>query len=117
MAAVWECFQGISWGLLAGRTGTERATRRPGPDCGRREVYSNLDLFVRTALLAFGSGFDETGDIGFEFDEIFVAEVHHVSRVVILQVNVFLELVGQAEMFHGVFGGVKRRSQIVESVF
>src|SRR5260370_7004980 len=113
MAAVWECFQGSSWGLLAGRTGTERATRRPGSDCGHREVYLNLDLLVRTALLAFGGGLDEAGDIGLELDEVFVAEVHHVSRVVILQVNVFLGLVGEAELSLDVFVPANRHIPVI----
>ncbi len=69
------------------------------------------------SCLLLGSTIDEGGDVGLQFGDIFVAEIHHVSRVVILQVDVSLKFVRQAEMLHGVLGSVKRRCQIIESIF
>src|SRR5216684_3857905 len=83
---------------------------------GGPEFMSPVCSALRAAQSPFGSAIDEAGDVGLELDEILIAEIHHVSRVVVLQANVLLEFVRQSEMLHGVFGGVERCGQIVKSV-
>src|SRR5258708_17562078 len=67
--------------------------------------------------LLLGRAIDEAADVGFQFGEIFIAEIHHVSRIVILQADILLKFVRQAEMLHGVLSSVERRCQIIESIF
>jgi|SRR5271155_3497296 len=59
--------------------------------------------------LLLRSAVDEAGDVRLELGKILVAQVHHVSRIVILQVDIFLEFFRQAQMLHRVFRGVERR--------
>jgi hypothetical protein len=40
--------------------------------------------------LRFGGGIDKGDDVGFELGQVFVAEIHHVAGVVILEANVLL---------------------------
>src|SRR5580700_3155500 len=68
-------------------------------------------------LLVLRGGLDEGGHVGFQLGQVFVVQIHHVSGVVVLQVDVFLEFFGQAEVLHGVFGGNERSGQIVQTVF
>src|ERR1700692_343295 len=70
----------------------------------------------RQALFVFYGGVDEGGDIAFELGQVIVVEVHHVARVVVLEVDVFLEFFGKEEVLHGVFGGHERSGQIVQAV-
>src|SRR6267378_2902270 len=64
-------------------------------------------------ILLFGCAINEAGDVGLQLGEIFVPQIHHVSRVVILQMNVFLQLFRQAQVLHGVFGGEEWSRQVV----
>ena len=72
---------------------------------------------VRTGRLWFGSAIDKAGDIGFQLGQIFVADVHHVPGLVILQVNVLAKILRQPQVVHGVFGGQKWRGQVIDPVF
>jgi hypothetical protein len=45
---------------------------------------------TRLRRLLLRSAVNEAGDVGLELGEILVAQIHHVSRVVILQVDILL---------------------------
>ena len=44
------------------------------------------------------------------------AQIHHVTGVVILHLNVGAQLFRQVEMVHGVFGAEERRGEVIEAV-
>lgn len=56
-------------GAKRGRSIPEKSGQLPGP--------------TRDILL-FGRSINEAGDVGFQLGEIFIPQIHHVSRVIIL---------------------------------
>lgn len=69
------------------------------------------------SVLRLPGAFDEIGDVVVEADAVFVLQVHHVARSVVIELDIFLQGFGQAEVLHGVFCGEERSGQVVVAVF
>jgi len=86
----------ISRGLLSEGTGWAGQKDAAAPtewDGGRGKDEIILEPAGSLSYSRLGSTIDKAGDVGFELGEIFVAKIHHVSRVVILQADVLLKFV------------------------
>src|SRR5580704_4996638 len=98
-----------SWPLAGGRNSRQTCAKRYSTR--RRNQAVRLDSAAPTGPKRnarsglreplFRSAVDKAGDIRFQLGEVFVAQIHHVTRVVVLQVNIPLQLFRQAEMLHG----------------
>ena len=82
-----------------------RSARLSGKTVRERRVMINGRYPERSERISgLGGRVDERGNVGFQFRQVFVADVHHVAGIVVLQFDVATEIWCQAEMIHGLLG-------------